>query len=389
VNRTRLLIPAAILLASTFPACTGRDGATPTHTMPASGRVLRIAFVEDLAPDGAALRVAPAYEGARLAIDSAELDGALPVDVALEPFDTGGTDGTKTVASRIADDPSIIAAIVAPEQSGQLTLGDRFDAAGLQTISLSSLGPALPAPGWTAWRRAVPDVDREAAALVAALRRVGAARACVIGDDSPASAELTAPVVQALPVRPVLRLALADVEPDDTRVLDRIERASCRTIVWGGSPTNGGVLRLALNERGMRDVRILGGESLKDQAYVVVAGPAGRGTVAVCPCADLSTSTGIRAERFVQDYQSAFGVPPGPFAAEAWDAARMILDAVASGSTTRAGVVSRVSAAPTFSGLARDYAFTGDGSLRPAQGDVRVYLDEGVRWVEDDRLAGT
>jgi branched-chain amino acid transport system substrate-binding protein len=157
-------------------------------------------------------------------------------------------------------------------------------------------------------------------------------------------------------------------------------------VVWGGTPAGGALLRLALVEAGMRSVRIFGGESLKDGSFVMTAGPRGRGTVAVCPCVDLSTSTDLRAQRFIQDYQSAFGVPPGPFAAEGWDVARMVLDALGSGARTREEVADAVFSSSSFDGLARRYAFASNGSLLDGAGAVRVYRDEGVRWVP---VAGT
>ncbi len=385
---------AAVLLAVVAAACTGgttpeRTTAPPTSPAGAVLPDLTIAFIENLAPDGAAQRVAPAFQGARLAVDAAGLRGALEAGVHVVPFDTGATaDGVANVAAEIAADPTVVAAIVAPQLTGQVALGDRLDAAGVPTISLSTLGPALPDEGWTRWRRAVPDIDREATALVTALRDVmGERRTCLLGDGSPASSALIHAVAGVLPRRPTLRLALPDTVPDDPGVIAAIKGAGCRSVVWGGTPTGGALLRVALVENGLRAVRILGGESLKDASYITTAGPRGRGTIAVCPCVDLSTSTDLRAQRFIQDYQSAFGVPPGPFAAEAWDVAGMILDAISAGASSGDEVAASLSRTSTFSGLARNYAFARNGSLEDQAGAVRVYRDEGVRWVVDGHPA--
>jgi ABC-type branched-subunit amino acid transport system substrate-binding protein len=381
---------AAVLLALAAAACTGgttpeRTTAPPTSPARAVLPDLAIAFIENLAPDGAAQRVAPAFQGARLAVDAAALRGALEAGVHIVPFDTAGTaEGTAAVAAQIVADPTVVAAIVAPQLTGQITLGDRLDEAGVPTISLSTLGPALPDQGWTDWRRAVPDIDGEAGVLVDTLRAVmGERRTCLVGDGSPASNALTHAVAGALPRRPALRLALPDTVPDDPSVIAEIKGAGCRSIVWGGTPTAGALLRVALVENGLRAVRILGGESLKDASYISTAGPRGRGTIAVCPCVDLSTSTDLRAQRFIQDYQSSFGVPPGPFAAEGWDVARMILGAISTGASTPGEVGAALARTSAFSGLASGYAFGRNGSLEDPAGAVRVYRDEGVRWVVD------
>lgn len=383
LRRTALLI--AIALSASACSLLGSADPTTAPTSPAGAVLpdLKIAFVEDLSRDGADQRVAPAFQGARLAVDAEVMHGLLLADVHLVPLDTGGTSsGIELVATEIAEDPSFVAAIVAPQLSGQVSLGEGLADADVPTISLSSLGPDLPEPGWTAWRRAVPDVDREARALAAAVEELGdARRTCLVADGSPASVALIHAVADALEVRPALRLGLPDTDPDDPTVVSAIRDAGCGSVLWGGTPTGGGLLRLALVANGMRSVRLFGGESLKDAGFVATAGPRGRGTVAVCPCVDLSTSTDLRAQRFIQDYQSEFASPPGPFAAEAWDVARMLLAAVEAGARTRAQVAQALGATPTFDGLARQYAFGDDGDLKDQAKSVYVYRDEGVRWV--------
>jgi branched-chain amino acid transport system substrate-binding protein len=378
----------ALLPVLAAAACTAEPRTVPTTQAPASpaGAVLSdvtVAFVEDLSPDGASQRVAPAFQGARLAVDAASTRDPYAAAVDLVPFDTGGTAaGLQQVADAIADDPSVVAAIVGPQVTGQVTLGDRLDGAGVPTISLSTLGPDLPARGWSWWRRAVPDVGRTARALIEAVASFDGPRwSCLLGDGSPAASALIHASAAALEARPALRIALSDTDPDDPEVVSAIRDAGCRSVVWGGTPAGGALLKLALVEAGMRSLRVFGGESLKDASFITTAGPRGRGTVAVCPCVDLSTSTDPRAQRFIQDYQSAFGVPPGPFAAEAWDVARMILDALSSGARTRDGVAGELFSTASFDGLARRYAFRSNGTLRDEAAAVRVYRDEGVRWV--------
>jgi branched-chain amino acid transport system substrate-binding protein len=385
---TRRLIASAIVasLAAAATACTSvatDDPTTAPTTLAAVRPDLTIAFVEDLSQDGATQRVAPAFQGARLAIDAASLRGASGAAVKIVPLDTEGTAaGVHDVADRIVQDPTVVAAIVAPQLTGQIALGDRLDAAGVPTISLSTLGAGLVDQEWTRWRRAVPTVDREARALVASIRDlVGPRRTCLLGDGSAPSAALLGAVAQALTVRPALRLGLEDTDPDDPIVLAAIGQARCRSVVWGGTPAGGALLRLALDDGGLRAVRLFGGESLRDTSFLTTAGPHGRGTVAVCPCVDLSTSTDLRARRFIQDYQSAFGVAPGPFAAEGWDVARMLLDAIASGAFDRAAIGDALWRSTTFDGLARRYAFSSSGALRDPAAGVLVSRDEGVRWV--------
>jgi ABC-type branched-subunit amino acid transport system substrate-binding protein len=100
-----------------------------------------------------------------------------------------------------------------------------------------------------------------------------------------------------------------------------------------------------------------------------------------CPCADLSTATDLASQRFIQDYQADFGVPPGAFAAEAWDAAGMFVRAFRAGGASADGVRAILWRTETYQGLANTYAFQPDGELTPSSARVRLYRDEGGRWI--------
>ncbi|HEX5951373.1 MAG TPA: hypothetical protein VFZ96_10240, partial [Actinomycetota bacterium] len=99
-------------------------------------------------------------------------------------------------------------------------------------------------------------------------------------------------------------------------------------------------------------------------------------------CVDVSTSFDLAAQRFIQDYQSEFGLPPGPYAVEAWDAARILVGAFREGATTRKAVGVALSALRTFDGLARAYRFGPDGDLQEGRRSVRLSRVEGGRWLE-------
>ena len=125
----------------------------------------------------------------------------------------------------------------------------------------------------------------------------------------------------------------------------------------------------------------VGGDAMKDPTYLSVSGRAGLGTVAACPCADLSTSTGLAAQRFIQDYQADFGLPPGAFAAEAWDVAGMFVRAFRAGATSRSQVLASLWGTDRFRGLANTYEFEPHGELTAGSARVRLFRDEGGRWI--------
>jgi ABC-type branched-subunit amino acid transport system substrate-binding protein len=100
----------------------------------------------------------------------------------------------------------------------------------------------------------------------------------------------------------------------------------------------------------------------------------------------VSTALGLGAQRFIQDYQSEFGTPPGPYAVEAWDAAHMLIEALEGAGSSRESLLARLASITRFEGLGRAYAFVGGELARPADA-VRVYRVEGGRWTPVEGIA--
>jgi ABC-type branched-subunit amino acid transport system substrate-binding protein len=384
-RRSPFLIGLALIaLASCTRGESGDPGASPSVSRPVV--ILKIAFLQDLSSEEAAVRSAPAFQGAKLAFDTAALGDGLPVSVELISVDTGGDAATAAAAAReILSDPAFVGAIGAPSltEREQSAAGDLLDRGGLPTLTLSPLGPNLSSRGWTAWRRTVADVTLEGRAIAAFVDSVPSPRrgACVLGDGSSGSKSLLGAVAASTTSDVVVRWHTDATETGSLRVAQAVSRARCGTVVWGGSSTVGGLVRRALHEAGARRISFVGGDAMKDPVYLAVAGRAGLGTVAACPCADLSTATDFASQRFIQDYQADFGVPPGAFAAEAWDAAGIFVRAFRAGGASADAVRAILWGTETYRGLANTYAFQPDGELTRSSAPIRLYRDEGGRWI--------
>jgi ABC-type branched-subunit amino acid transport system substrate-binding protein len=394
VRPFRAGVVSPLVCAILAAACTAAAPTTGPSVTGARPQVhLKIAFLEDLSSDEAAVRSAPAFQGAKLAFDTAALGDGLPVSVEVIGVDTGGDAATAAAAAReIVSDPAFAGAIAAPSltEREQSAAGDLLDQGGLPTLSLSPLGPDLSNRGWTAWRRTVADVTMGGRAIAAVVDWVPSLRrgACVLGDGSSGSRALLEAVAASTTSGVVLRWHTDATEAGSLRVARAVSRARCGVVVWGGSSTAGALVRRAIQGAGARKIFFVGGDAMKDPAYLAVSGRAGLGTVAACPCADLSTATDLASQQFIQDYQADFGVPPGAFAAEAWDAAGMFVRALRAGAATRAEVQAFLWETEMYRGLAGTYVFRPDGELTLSSGRVRLYRDEGGRWIPFRSPAG-
>ncbi len=382
LRRSPALLLAAALLAACETAAPAGPGppvaGTSALPSPSPPPTVRVAFVS---AEGADELVAPAFQGAELAITSASATGTLAVGVELVRIDAGSDQAAAgKAAAAIAADPSVVAAVVAPYTESQAVLATGLTEAGVPVLSLSAVGPTPSGPGPSGFRHLVVSTEQVAGAIAeyvkGQLRRSD--HACLLWEDVPGWQTMLPAVLRALAGSPSLVASAGDAaDPED--VARSIAASGCRAVAWTGWAETAAAIRRAMADEGLRNVAFIGGDALKAGPYIEEAGRAAEGTVAACPCVDLSTSTDLAAQRFIQDYQAEYGLPPGAYAVEAWDAVRLLLQGLREGGPSRADVFTYLSGVRSFAGLAGTYVF-GLGGEQAAE--VHLYRAEGNRWVE-------
>jgi len=346
----------AIAVATLLAACETAAPASPAG--PGSPTpVVKVAFLRDLSMPDADEHSLPASQAIRLAFETAMLQDPSSVPVELEEFD---------VAQDAADlesidaDPSYVGVIVAPGVNGD----DAELGTDLPVLSLSGLGAG---DGRRAWVRMVAPLATTADTLAGRLRR---SSACVLAEDPPPD-PLYGLLSKALP-----GATARTVDPSAAAAV--AGEAGCDVVIWAGGPNAGAEAVRALQRL---DVAFIGGDRLLDPDFLSTAGSAAEGAVALCACANVSTSTELAARRFIQDYQSEHGVAPGAFAVEGWDAAHLILRAAGDRGITRALVARSLGGLATFDGLEGTRRFRADGEPLEPRALLRLYRVEGGRWV--------
>ena len=365
--------------ADTLPSAGPHPSSSPT---PAPVQ-LKIALLEDLSPDEAVAEILPALHAAEIALANASNAGDLGASVELVPVDTAADPASAT--AQIVDDPSFVGAIIAPFFQDQATIASALDRAGVATLSLSSRGTHVSTLGLEQWRRLVASRPFEASAFASLVDAMPRSRdgVCLIDGAGPDRSAWRGLVRSALAAPIPLEMPALDPSDDPASAVTRVAEAGCGVVIWSGSAEAAAAFRAAMVEHGLRRVTLAGSDQLKQDAYLVDAGPAADRTIATCSCVDLSTSTRLAAQRFIQDYQSEEGVPPGPYAAEAWDGARMFVHAIKSARTLdRAAIGSALFSDSTYEGgLAGPYGFLPDGELADAPAHIHSYRVEGRRWI--------
>ncbi len=373
------------LVATLGSACTGGSDPPPTAQPTRSPDPVKVAFFQDATLPGASQVVTPSYLALRLALSDALDRGSIPVVPEVVDLDTEG-DPSKAaeLARTVAEDPSYVAAVVAPFWSEPGTVAEILDAAGIATLSLSGLDRSFAHQRSSPWRRLVAGTGRQVSSLASVLRASSrAARGiCIIADDSVYGRTVSELLSRELGSGRVTLSATMATDQTAPELIKRIREAACGIVAWSGFAPGAASLRTDMTEAGLRNVGFAGMDAMKADGYLATADGA-EGTTVVCACVDLATSTRSEDGRFVHDFQSEYGSPPGVYAAEGWDAGEMLVQAFSAGADDRVGAARSISSMVSFRGLANTYRFEPGGALEQGSTSIHVFTGLGVRWVPE------
>jgi branched-chain amino acid transport system substrate-binding protein len=383
---------AVVAFGLTASACwsseTGR-GTTP---------LVRIAFFQDLSIGDHVDLVSPSF----LAFDRAVHDGiaGMDLDVQVVQFDTGGNPGAaSTFARQVVLDPTFVLAVLAPFWEEPEDVGETLAKAGVPTFSLSpesqsiwamelsrrGVGPAAPGEPDDLWRRFVPDQGLQAQRLAGivedAVPETSADPACLFAEDTVYARELRDAVEADLPVLVPTESPTAG----DTEAAVEAVRAGCAITLWIGSPEGEDTLTGALADAGLDPAIDLASDAMK--TVMPIPGPDGAPMVGelTCPCRDVNLVNSDAARRFINAYQSATGLAPGVYAAEAWDAGTLTAEALHAGVRERQQMRDYVGSLDAYDGTGGPVRFDEGGELVDPQ--VVVFTPAGTRWIPSPEAA--
>jgi hypothetical protein len=348
------------MLAASLALAACETSAPASPQAPTGPEFLKVAFVKDLSVPDADEHALAAVQAARLAFQTASTNDPNRTPVELQEFDLQQDPADLQV---IEADPAFVGVIVAPGVNETAAPLD----ADLPVVSLSGLGQG---DGRQAWIRLVAPLTTVADALAARLKRD---HPCVLAED-PAPDPLFDMLAERLP-----RATAATIDP--AAATEVAAGAGCTIVIWAGGPDGGAAAARILRPAG---VTFIGADRLLDPDFLSGAGTEAEGSFALCACSTVSTSTELAARRFIQDYQSQHGVAPGPYAVEAWDAAHVILRALADGQTTRSQVAGSLEQVTEVEGLEGTHRLGDDGEPLEPRALLRLYVVLGGRWIPAD-----
>jgi len=356
------------------------------------------ACTEDVSPSGATgPTIAFLFDGSSsdadlvtsLALAGLELAAHEAGGFEIEPVNVGLDLEEVTASLRdLGEDRGVVAAVVAPWTAPPSGAIDLLAAEGVPVVTLSwAWGP--PSEGDGLWLSAVAPRAREAVILLSAANVAPeGAPLCLAGDDHVTSRALLAtatPLGEAAGDPEVLTVGIAESGRAATAdaVAARIRDSGCPVLVWvGGAEAAGSVLS---SVPGLTTV-VATSRMKTDEGLGLATSKTAIFTV--CACADVSLSTEPRSQRFVHDFQTESGAPPGAFAVEAYDAGRLLRGLLGGDGSTRERIAAALDDLTGFPGLEESYGFEPDGSRAPESFREGVWRAAGSRWLPEAPTVG-
>lgn len=278
--------------------------------------------------------------GVKVAVDEYNEANA-DCKVTLKDFDSQGDPEKATpLATQVINDKAVVG-VVGPAFSGESdATGAAFSEAGLVTVSASATNPDLTKNGWKTFHRVLGNDSTQAPAAAKYIKdNLKSTKVFVVDDASEYGKGIADGVAEALGKSLVagtdtVQAKQTDFGPTVTKI-----KASGATALWyGGYYAEAGLLAKQLRAGGWKGY-FVSGDGANDPGFVEAAGKtAAEDARLTCPC-------GEATPEFTTKYEASNpGKKPGTYSAEGYDAAKIMLDGIADGKTTRADLLSYVNA---------------------------------------------
>jgi branched-chain amino acid transport system substrate-binding protein len=242
-------------------------------------------------------------------------------------------EGGQAAATKIASDPTVVAAIGSNCSSEARPGAPILWKAGIATVSPSNTAPVLTDPkrapdGYL--RTAHNDTVQGAVAAEFAIKKLGVKRAATIHDGSPYAEQLQAVFAEAFKKMGGTITAQEAVAPTDTDmrpVLTKIATGKPEFIYYPIFIAAGGHITRQVKEvSGLEKVYLMGADGIFSPDFYKAAGDTAIGMFHSSP--DFSTFAGGYKD-FLAKHQKKYGEKPlAPFHAHAYDAAMVIFAAI-------------------------------------------------------------
>lgn len=367
--RTLGMVALAASLAASVAACQSDGGGGGGGDGDCGGK---IAIFGAFSGPNSGL-VIPSLNGAKLAVKQHnEANPDCPIE--MQEFDTqGAPDQASPVASQIVGDPTFLG-VIGGHFSGETDATiPVFQGAGVAMVAPSATRVDLTGrPGVTVFHRVVGNDNTQGAAVAAYLRAQNAEKVFIIDDSSAYGAGIADELASRLQGGPAVeRDKVQEQQTQFDATISKLQTFQPTHIFYGGYTREAAPLIRQIRQNNI-NAQFIGPDGLYDPQFATGASGAAEGAIITCPCLPASEAGGT----FSQDFQAEYGVAPGSYGAEGFDAAQVFIDVIAGGATTREEVLAGVKAY-SKQGVSKYIEFDEGGDVDPSRVVIWSYQVKG------------
>lgn len=389
-----LLVMMLVVLVAVTPVLASRVAQEEGVVTFAAGDSVKIGLATDLSN----LIPAPGQDianGAQLAVDEFNEAGGLQgftVELVVEDDRCVGEDAT-SVANLFVSDPHIVGVVGHVCSGASIPASEVYQEARIPMVSPSSTAGAFTARGLdVANRVAFNDNIQGVVAARFIFSELGAQRIAVLHDNSSYGEGLASTVAATFEELggEVITFEVVDPEEQDFRpVLTVLAGEEPDLIYLGGYEAQAALIVQQMAEVGLEDTIFFSDDGVYTATYLELAGDASEGTYVTFGA---QVGDPEANEAFDERYEEKFGVAPdelGPFHAQAYDAATVILKALEAVATVddagnlsvdREALIEAVRNTESLEGLSGLITCDENGDCGSAT--IAVFVAEGGEWVE-------
>lgn len=389
-----LLVMMLVVLVAVTPVLASRVAQEEGVVTFAAGDSVKIGLATDLSN----LIPAPGQDianGAQLAVDEFNEAGGLQgftVELVVEDDRCVGEDAT-SVANLFVSDPHIVGVVGHVCSGASIPASEVYQEARIPMVSPSSTAGAFTARGLdVANRVAFNDNIQGVVAARFIFSELGAQRIAVLHDNTSYGEGLASTVAATFEELggEVITFEVVDPEEQDFRpVLTVLAGQEPDLIYLGGYEAQAALIVQQMAEVGLEDTLFFSDDGVYTATYLELAGDASEGTYVTFGA---QVGDPEANEAFDERYEEKFGVAPdelGPFHAQAYDAATVILKALEAVATVddagnlsvdREALIEAVRTTKDLEGLSGLITCDENGDCGSAT--IAVFVAEGGEWVE-------
>lgn len=272
-----------------------------------------------------------------------------------------------TVARKLASNDGVMGVVGHFNSGCSLPASDIYNQSGLAMLTPGSTNVELTEKGYKNVFRLVGRDDRQAAIDAAfALKVLKAKRVAILHDNTPYGRGLAAAFrddIEKAGVEAVVFEAVTTGDKDFRAVLTKIKNLQPDTIFFGGVFVESGLVASQARNLGL-EARFMSGDGSKEQSFIDIVGKSAEEMYISGPAV-------VNDQAFLSAYKSTYNEEPGPYGPYAYDAARVLLAAMAKApKLTREAVLAELHKTRNFQGLVGPLNFDEKGDIVKAPFDI-------------------